>query len=117
MYYYRGRMTRVVDGDTFDIELDLGFHQRGLFRFRLLGVDTPELNDRDLSKRNMAKLARDEVANKCMIYDEGQFPLEVATHKADSFGRWLATVRLPDGTDLGVHLLQEGFATVYKKKR
>ena len=43
MYVYNCKVLNVVDGDTIDIELDLGFNIKVKERVRLLGVDTPEV--------------------------------------------------------------------------
>jgi micrococcal nuclease len=43
MYIYPCKVLNVVDGDTIDIELDLGFHIKMKERVRLIGVDTPEV--------------------------------------------------------------------------
>ena len=48
MYEYRAIIRRVVDGDTVDITLDLGFDILYNNRIRLLGIDTPESRTRDL---------------------------------------------------------------------
>lgn len=42
MYEYRATVVRVVDGDTYDLDVDLGFHVTIRERFRLYGADTPE---------------------------------------------------------------------------
>ena len=42
MYHYKAKVLRVVDGDTYDMEVDLGFDIRFTARFRLRGIDTPE---------------------------------------------------------------------------
>ena len=44
LYWYRARVVNVVDGDTLDLETDLGFRITFLQRYRLYGVDTPELS-------------------------------------------------------------------------
>jgi endonuclease YncB( thermonuclease family) len=46
-YYYRASLLRVVDGDTIDVDLDLGFNLRARHRLRLLDVDTPERGQPD----------------------------------------------------------------------
>ncbi len=43
MYNYNAKITNVVDGDTFDFEIDLGFGITYKNRLRLYGVDTPEV--------------------------------------------------------------------------
>ena len=52
-YIYKAKITRVVDGDTCDVELDLGFSVLYKGRVRLTGIDTPESRTRDLLKRNL----------------------------------------------------------------
>ena len=51
MYEYRAKLKRVVDGDTVDFVVDLGFHVHTTIRTRLLGVDTPERGHPDWKKR------------------------------------------------------------------
>ena len=41
-YVYKCVITRVVDGDTVDVEIDLGFNMRYKDRVRMMGIDTPE---------------------------------------------------------------------------
>lgn len=58
---YRGICVHVVDGDTFDVLVDLGFLQYRMLTVRLYGADTPELNSPDPQQRDRAKVARDRV--------------------------------------------------------
>lgn len=72
---------RVVDGDTVDARVDLGFHTTAAWRFRLLDCDAPEHREpgwRECTAFTTAWLASSLSA------------LRVRTEKADSFGRWLA---------------------------
>ena len=55
MYSYSARVFNIVDGDTIDCELDLGFHLMTKLRFRLLGIDTPEVVGADKVKGLEAK--------------------------------------------------------------
>ena len=59
MYEYRCKIRRVIDGDTVDIDIDLGF---GVWlkeeRVRLFGVDTPESRTRDKQEKVMVKMLR-----------------------------------------------------------
>ena len=59
MYEYRTKVVRVVDGDTVDVDIDLGF---GVWlrksRIRLLGVDTPESRTRDLVEKKYGLAAK-----------------------------------------------------------
>jgi micrococcal nuclease len=59
MYEYQCRILRVIDGDTVDIDIDLGFgvwmHRE---RVRLYGIDTPESRTRDLEEKKFGLLAK-----------------------------------------------------------
>lgn len=101
-YIRRARVIKVIDGDTIEASVDLGFNIWTRQRFRLLGINTPE---------------RDEVG-----YNEAtQFTVEkvldkvvhIESRKTDKYGRYLATVHLSDGTTLNQLLLQKGYAKEY----
>lgn len=116
LYFYKVRSVhRVVDGDTYDLEIDLGFHQYGILRFRLLGVDTPEKYGRNASEDG--QVATDFAASWLDLHDGH---LTVHTQKSDSFGRWLADVMYddPDGTihHLSDALLEAGLATPWVRR-
>lgn len=82
MYKYRVDVTRVVDGDTVDVDIDLGF---GMVykkqRVRLYGIDTPESRTRDLEEKKYGKAAKKflketlETAGTVMLlsHDKGKF--------------------------------------------
>jgi len=57
VYEYKCEVTRVVDGDTIDCVLDLGFSILHKCRVRLYGIDTPESRTRDLDEKARGKLA------------------------------------------------------------
>jgi micrococcal nuclease len=108
-YLYRAAVTKVVDGDTFDATVDLGFYVFTAVRFRLYGLDTMEINDRDPAKRVLAMQAKlflvDKVLGKQVI---------LQTYKTDKYGRWLAEVFLPDSTvSVNSQLLTERLAVPY----
>jgi len=117
---YRCRCLNVVDGDTVDLCVDIGFHISFVGRFRLLGINTSELHSKDALERALAVKAKDKVAEllKPSTTSTG-WPLMVRTKKdTDSFGRWLADVSyfMPDGQkiDLGPQLILEGLAKPYR---
>jgi len=92
-YEYRARLRRVVDGDTVDLDVDLGFYLTASLRFRVLGIDTPELRGGTAESKARAREAKDRV-EELLSCGEG-FPLMIRTRKADSFGRWLAAIYYP----------------------
>ena len=113
MYTYKATCTYVVDGDTVDLRVDCGFHISMTLRFRILGIDTPELRRGTDEEKAAGRAARERVA-ELLLTDEPD--LTVKTLKADSFGRWLASIFI-HGIDeyLGEILLREGHAVPYKK--
>ena len=58
MYEYGCKVERVVDGDTVDVTLDLGFDILYKSRVRLYGIDTPESRTRNLDEKARGKLAK-----------------------------------------------------------
>jgi len=64
MYEYKCKeIKRVVDGDTVDVILDLGFNVLHSVRVRLVGIDTPESRTRDLDEKARGKLAKKFLEN------------------------------------------------------
>ncbi|MEK9748212.1 MAG: thermonuclease family protein [Pseudomonadales bacterium] len=114
MYRYKAIITRVVDGDTVDVDLDLGFdiwlrNQR----IRLYGIDTPESRTRDLEEKKFGMLSKKFVEKYCPIGSE----IIVQTHKDDArgkFGRILGELIVEDGTlNLNKHMISEHMAAEY----
>ena len=60
MYKYNAKLDRVVDGDTVDALVDLGFDTHKIIRIRLVGINAPESRTRDLEEkvRGLAAKAR-----------------------------------------------------------
>lgn len=113
LWFWRGRVRRVVDGDTVDVVVDHGFNHFSFQRLRLLDVDTPELRSRDEQERAKAQVAKNRVIELC----NGREIL-FRSKKGDSFGRWLATIYIDvEGAamkDLGQLLIEEGLAQPWK---
>lgn len=120
MWTYRAKLMRVVDGDTVDLEVDMGFRMFAQHRFRILGIDTPELRRGTEEQKEAGRAAKKRVEELMKIDDAearlgNPWDLTVRTEKADSFGRYLAEITLGSGADLGDTLLAEGHAIPYKK--
>ena len=93
MYEYRCKIRRVVDGDTVDVDIDLGF---GMWihneRIRLYGVDTPESRTRDLEEKKYGLLAKSFVLK---YLPEGSYQtLVTVKDKAGKFGRVLGKFKI-----------------------
>ena len=61
MYEYNVEVLRVIDGDTIDVMIDLGFDVWVKNRLRLEGIDAPETRTRDLEEKKLGYAATDEV--------------------------------------------------------
>ncbi len=90
MYEYRVEIKKVVDGDTVDVDIDLGF---GIWmrneRIRLMGIDTPESRTRDLEEKKYGLAAKKFLQN--MLDDEGGITLKTDKDAEGKFGRILGT--------------------------
>ena len=122
-YIYRAKFDRVVDGDTVDALIDVGFDIWFKKRIRFVGIDTWESRTRDLEEKKKGKLAKartkellEKVSSK-----SGYFRLK--SHGLGKYGRVLGEIFImdKDGKQWSVNetLISEGHAYVYdggKKK-
>ena len=97
MFEYKAIITNVIDGDTFDMDIDLGFNIHIHERVRLLDIDTPEKFGKE---KNLGMIVR-EYAREQFSQEEVIIRSEKADVAAntDSFGRWLVRVTI-DGKDI-----------------
>jgi micrococcal nuclease len=94
MYEYRAKLKRVVDGDTVDFVVDLGFHVHTTIRTRLLGVDTPERGHPDWKKATAecARLISVVADVEGAEVGHPEHYLTIRTHKQGKYGRWLVEI-------------------------
>ncbi|MDB4454925.1 thermonuclease family protein [bacterium] len=109
--YFVKNVLKVVDGDTIDVEIDLGFDLTKKERVRLGGIDTPESRTRDLEEKKLGLQAKDYLKSLIMNADK----LIVRTEKDGKFGRMIGYLYMnPDATvSLNQMLIDEGFAWMY----
>ena len=90
MYEYKAKVTRVVDGDTVDFEVDLGFHIKADIRGRLKGVDTPERGHADFlyATKECSKLLR----SAGTLTDSNELYVIIKTKKTGKYGRWIVEI-------------------------
>lgn len=100
---------KIVDGDTLDLELDLGFSISIRQRVRLKGIDTPEIASKDAGDRERAKAAREFTAAWC----SRQAEIRAETTKDDKYGRMLAELVGDGGCRLTEDLLAARLAKRY----
>ena len=94
----------MVDGDTADVVLDVGFYLTTVVRVRILGVDTPERGQPGWAEAT-------QFTTRWLAARFGK--LRATTYKTDSFGRWLADI-YAGGEHMGVALLTAGHAKPYR---
>ena len=86
VHRYRAKIVRVVDGDTVDLEVDLGFYNYLNIRARLLGVDTPERGQKDFFT------AKSMLENLLLTHKDEEGHILINTEKTGKFGRWLVDI-------------------------
>jgi micrococcal nuclease len=88
MYEYRCNVVKIIDGDTVDVDIDLGF---GVWmrkqRIRMYGIDTPESRTRDLEEKKYGLAAKDFLTG--LLDDEGGIVLKTHKDGKGKFGRIL----------------------------
>jgi len=110
MYEYNCKIRRVVDGDTIDVDIDLGFDTwKCGERIRLFGVDCPECRSRDKEEKAAGLAAKDFV--KRLLHDGGTYTL--TTKEKGKFGRYLGVIMLSDRTSVNAALVSENLAVPY----
>ena len=102
-YTYAATVVRIVDADTLDVDLDYGDRLHAIRRLRLQGVNAPE------QATERGQLATAFVNVLLPVGTE----VVVTTFKPDKYGRQLAVVHLPGGSDLATELLRRQYAEAY----
>ena len=116
MHEYQANLIKIVDGDTLDADIDLGFSVWVRKRVRLVNIDTWESRTRDKEekKRGLAAKAR---LKELIKENKNQFIL--ISHGLGKFGRVLGEIFLDDDRNVNDILIEEGHAYDYhggKKK-
>jgi micrococcal nuclease len=110
MYEYRCEIVKIIDGDTIDVDIDLGF---GIWmrneRVRLYGIDTPESRTRDLEEKKYG-LAAKEFLTKWL--SAGNITLKTHKDAEGKFGRILGELWYND-VNINQKLIEEHHAVGY----
>ena len=121
MYEYNAQVEKVVDGDTIDCIIDLGFKTWKKVRVRMEGINTPESRTRDLEEKELGLAAKDRL-QEILEYNDNRCVLKISG--LGKFGRALATVHVktlsPVTTESNItlinvnqQLIEEGHAVEY----
>ena len=112
MYEYGCKVTRVVDGDTIDVDLDLGFSIIHKCRVRLYGIDTPESRTRNKDEKVRGKLASKFLQEAISSGKNVILRTQLKDSKG-KFGRVLASVII-DGIDINQSMVTNHMAVRYE---
>ena len=115
MYEYRCKVVKIIDGDTVDVDIDLGF---GVWlkkeRIRMFGIDTPESRTRDLEEKKYGNAAKEFITG--MLNDEGGIVLKTRKDKEGKYGRILGELcRTTDFADKSIndYMIEKHHAVAY----
>ncbi len=110
LYNYKARVLRIVDGDTVNLEIDLGMKVFLKSNCRLSGINAPELRSTDLSVREKAMQAK--------MYLGGLLPIdsivELQSMSLDKYGRSIGQITTKEGIVVNDEMIKSGNAIVYQ---
>ena len=116
-FWYGATVIGVVDGDTVDLMVDLGFSVHHKIRVRLYGINTPESRTKDLKEKELGlkakKFVEDWITNHKWVF------VNTIPDKNDKYGRVLARIYSSDKIDdpktacLNIDMIQSGNAREY----
>jgi len=116
MFEYNGKVKRIVDGDTIDAYIDLGFDVWITKRIRFMGIDTPESRTRDLVEKRYGKGAKHRLV-EMLEQNDNKFVLQ--SHGTGKFGRVLGELFIVckknnnSVVSINKQLIKEGHAVAY----
>ena len=114
MFEYFCKVNRVVDGDTIDVTVDLGFDIHHSARVRMMGIDTPESRTRNLEEKALGLASKARLKE---LHKGQKIKIETSKEGKGKFGRILADVIVcnKDGTEINCNqqLIEEGHASPY----
>ena len=111
MYQYNCTVTRIIDGDTLDVDIDLGFSVKLIKqRIRMMGIDTPESRTRNLEEKKRGLISKQYLLDTCPIGST----IRLVSHHKGKFGRILGSI-YTDASEQSINkiMCDEGFAVEY----
>jgi len=110
MYRYNASALRVIDGDTIDAMIDLGFSVWVKKRVRLYGIDAPETRTRNLEEKARGFQTKERLVE---LLEKSDNKFVLVSHGVGKYGRCLGTILIND-TDINQLLIKEGLAEEYR---
>ena len=109
--YRVSKVVKIIDGDTIDVILDLGFDIMYKSRVRLFGIDTPESRTRDVIEKEYGLMSKKYLTNKLKSAKK----ISIKTYKGEEtgkFGRILGEI-FCDGENINKKMCDQGHAVAY----
>lgn len=102
MYNYKAKVNRIIDGDTVNLTIDLGFRLTYTANCRLAGINAPELKNVDgiVSHGVLSALLSDAKI------------VDIISTGLDKYGRPLVIIKY-DGVDINIEMIKSGYAVKY----
>lgn len=112
LFQYKAEVIRVVDGDTLDASVDLGFDTWKKVRIRFQGFNAPESRTRNLEEKKRGLAAKDRVKE---ILEENGNKFILKSHGVGKYGRCLGEIFVETlgGDSLQITLINEGHGVEY----
>ena len=116
-FWYGAKLLKVIDGDTVELMVDLGFNIHHKMRVRLYGVNTPESRTKDLKEKELGLKAK-KFTEDWLTHHEWVF-VNTIPDKNDKYGRILARIFSSDQINdpktacLNIDIIQAGYAREY----
>jgi len=108
LYRYKGKVLRVIDGDTLEVLIDLGFYTFKKAKIRLKGINAPEIfHPKSKEERKKGLEAKKFLSS--LFKDSNEVYLRV--YKKGKYGRWIVDLLLKDGTLINDLLAERGYAS------
>jgi len=109
-FVYKAKLLRVIDGDTIDAMIDLGFNIWIKQRIRLFEINAPETRTRDIIEKEKGLAAKSRLIE---ILSEGNNEFSIVSHGVGKYGRCLGELFI-DTKSINKQLLDEGLVKEYK---
>ena len=113
MYTYNAKVLQVIDGDTYDLSVDLGFSLNIKIRVRLNGIDTPETTWRAKNEEEKERgIAAKSFVESLVLEKE----VTIKSHYLGVYGRYIVDIFLPDSSSLRDVLVENNFEKGFCQK-
>lgn len=112
MYQYKAQLIKVVDGDTIEVDFDLGF---GVWlrnqRIRLYGIDTPESRTSDKEEKARGLISKAKLNE--VLSNSKYLTVETEIDPEEKYGRILGRIETDDGVNVNDWMIEKSYAVPY----